>query len=351
MSSGQSFFIKIAKVISIVFFCLLIIDLIVVHHFPHHLIQKTVDIQSPELLYVKLNEFKNFNGVKVLTLGDSLIFGRTMRDRGDIGWENHTFSSQLEDELKRRYPGKPIMVANFGINGVLPSDLENLIRITLPLKPDLIIFDVTLRSFSRDFQDVSSSREWLNNFSIAQNGEFLTNAPLHDFMVNHWALYRMKDLIQALIFDGQPVNFFTRKRNELNSWLQKKSKSTESEVILLFKARSRYDRIDLAEDNPQKKALERALTKLKDAGQPTIAFYATENPEDLGNLIDKDKFTDLQNQLKDVMLKGGNTFEWIGPLGIYDHSNFLDHVHLNQEGYRRLVAEIVNLVTKKIKDF
>lgn len=308
--------------------------------------QRPVDIQSPEMLAVKLDELRRFEGKKIVVLGDSLVFGRTMRDHGDKDWAKNTMPSQLEAALNKDNPDTPVKVLNLGMNGVVPADLDHLIRIVLPLKPDLILFDLSLRSFSRDFEkgpDVMA-RPWLKTFEIAPDGRYRAGAShWQDIIVNAWYLNRIRDTVQALVFDGQPVAYLTRLRDKWDARLKGKPVATEDEFMLILKARARYDRIDLADDNPQKQALDSVLARLRASGQPALGFYATEDNERLEDLIERPKFAALQRQLGSIMAGKDDTIEWLGPLKLYKPSDYLDHVHLNEEGYARLTEKLLPL--------
>ncbi|MVT67115.1 hypothetical protein GPL21_18610 [Bradyrhizobium pachyrhizi] len=314
--------------------------------------QTTIDVQSPAALYAKLEEFRKFDGVKVAVLGDSLIFGRAMRDKGDTAWQAHTLSSQLQNWLAEKHPGQKVLVANFGMNGTLPTDLENLVRIVLPSKPDAIVFDLSLRSFSRDFdrEGETRTRLWLDTLSVDANGTYSTGKGTsgitgwsHDALVNWWFLYRSRDFLQALWFDGSPFNFLMGLRDAADKRLQGSTGATGDElgdVVLLMRARARYEKIDLAPDNPQRQALDRILRRVSEAKQPTLIFYATENPKVLPDLLPQQKFAELQAQLVQIISPRPPDRVYVGPLATLPASEFLDHVHLDKAGYAQLSAEL-----------
>lgn len=295
-----------------------------------------IDIQSPEALYIKLDEIRRFEGRKVVFLGDSLIFGRTMREHSNDDWENQTLPAQMERRFRAQYPDEPALFINLGMNGTIPSDLDKLIALILPLQPDLIVFDLTLRSFSRDFEGDAQTRPWLEEITLSRDGRFRGIDPVSDLMVNHWALYRYRDTFQALLFDGQPSLFLASKRDQLDEWLSGRQRPEADLLILLYKARLRYETVDLLPDNRQTQALERMVAALKAARQPALAFYATENAAVLDDLIERDRYDALQRRFIELTLDADGHLRWIGPLDIYDESDFLDHVHLNRFGYEKL---------------
>jgi lysophospholipase L1-like esterase len=319
--------------------------------------RQTVDIQTPSTLYLKLEELRQFKGTKIVVLGDSLVFGRAMRDKGDKDWQEHTLSSDLQRDLARKYPDRPVMVSNLGMNGTLPVDLEQLVRIVTPLKPDLIIFDLSLRSFSRDFgsDGDAATRNWLRDLRINPNGSYAAASSrtglegfIQDQMVNYWYFYRIRDFLQTLLFGGQPVTFFTDARNTMDDRFKTGAKAKTDQgqgdlddIVLLMRARSRYTNIDLAADNPQRQALDRLLQRLSAEDQAAIIFYATENPQMLPQLLPRPKFDDLQRQLAEIITPATSSRRvFVGPLSIFSAGNFIDHVHLNKDGYERLSREL-----------
>lgn len=318
--------------------------------------RQVVDIQTPSTLYFKLDALRQFKGTKIVVLGDSLIFGRTMRDKGDTDWQKHTLSSQLQEELARKYPDRPVMVSNLGMNGTLPVDLDQLVRIVTPLKPDLLIFDLSLRSFSRDFgsDNDAATRNWLGDLTISATGNYATTSGrtgverlIQDQMINYWYFYRIRDFLQSLLFDGQPVSLFTGVRNAVDTWFKTQAKDKAEgqgdldDIVLLMRARSRYDNIDLAADNPQRQALEKTLQRLSAEDQAAIIFYATENPQMLPQLLPPPKFDALQRQLAEIIAPATSARRaFVGPLSIFSAGDYIDHVHLNRHGYELLSREL-----------
>lgn len=305
------------------------------------MLQKPVDIQSAEMLSVKLDALRKFDGIKIVVFGDSLAFGRSMRDHGDKNWVANSLPSKLHAALAKKYEGHNIMVANLGMNGILPADMDQLVRILDGVAPDLLVFDLTLRSFSREFakDDVRMSRPWLAD--IGQGRKTLADV---------WYLYRLRDTLQALAFDGPPSAWAAKMRDALDAWFKgTQAQSAADPLLLLMRARGRYDQIDVAADNPQVQALESLLARTAVSNRKVIAFYGTENAEMLPDLMDKRTYAKLQKQLKSVMAKGGKNVEWLGPLAVYKPEDYLDHVHLNAQGYDKLVARLMPLVETALK--
>lgn len=310
------------------------------------LFQRSADIQSPVSLYAKIADFQARPGKKVVIMGDSLIYGQTMARHGDAAWQENTLARQLVAKLREKLPGGPIEILDLGMNGALPTDLAELGRIVGAVKPDLLVFDLTLRSFSRDFRtpDAVRTRPWLAETSIDGAGfrlgrEYSLDSRFRQWAANHSILYRLRDFGQSLVFGGQPATYILGLRNALDAWMggSKGTAGDEDELLLLLRARARYASIDLAPDNPQRQALNRLVAQLASARQPTLVFYATESPDIRDQLIEPAQFARLQAELETALNGTGNPLlKYVGPLDVFAPANFLDHVHLDKEGYRRL---------------
>ena len=314
--------------------------------------QRSVDIQSAEVLHAKIADFQARPGRKVVIMGDSLVYGQTMAQHGDPLWQDATLARQLAHALRERLPGEAVEILDLGMNGALPVDLEELARIVGGLKPDLLIFDVSLRSFSRDFGEIDTqrTRKWLNEMAVDNQGNirFERDASVdgwfRSWALNNSALYRLRGFGQSLIFGGQPATYFLGLRNDIDRRLRGAKQPTENddEIILMLRARARYANIDVDPANPQRKALDRLVAKLIAEGQPTLVFYATENAEIRDELIAPDRFKMLEASLKEALRAAeAPLIHYVGPLDTVPPKNYLDHVHLDRQGYGILAKALV----------
>jgi lysophospholipase L1-like esterase len=312
------------------------------------LFQQSVDIQSVGVLHAKIADFQARPGLKIVMMGDSLIYGQTMAQYGDRAWQDATLARQLAERLRERIPGQAVEILDLGMNGALPVDLAELTRIVGALKPDLLIFDLTLRSFSRDFAEAGaqSTRPWLTTMSLDARADLLLDAGsspdawLRAWALNRSALYRLRDYGQSLLFGGQPATYFLGLRNDIDRRLRGETPTGpggEDEILLLLRARARYANIDLAPDNVQRQALDRIVGQLAAARQPTLVFYATESGDVRDQLIAPERFASLQSGLKAALRLDANPLiTYVGPLDSLPPRHFLDHVHLDREGYSLL---------------
>jgi len=321
------------------------------------LLQDIVDIQTPATLYAKLNYFRNFDGRRIAFLGDSVVYGRRMEEAGDSSWRSHTIPSHVETLLRAAFPQQNFLTMNLAMNGALPADVEQAVRLISPLKPDCIVTDISLRAFSADFAAEKNrySRNWLRNMKIDSSFDLHTNDPgwdltgriearLRDLALSYWNLYRMRDFVQWRVFDSEPSEAVRRFRDWLDQRLTAKPPELADPLdgmLLMMKAKNRHDSVTLVDENPQVVALRRTLDRLAADKQCAVFFYATEEKKQLAQLIDPQRYQMLQTRLKQIFtpyIDRGITF--IPPLDSLKSELYLDYGHLGDAG-NAIVAEAV----------
>jgi hypothetical protein len=293
------------------------------------LLQDVVDIQTPATLYAKLNYFRGFDGRRIAFLGDSVVYGRRMEEAGDSNWRAHTIPSHVETLLRAAFPQQNILTMNLAMNGALPADLEQAVRLISPLKPDCIVADISLRAFSADFAAETNrySRNWLRNMQIDNSFDLHTNDPgwdltgriearLRDLALSYWSLYRMRDFVQWRVFNSEPFEAVPL-----------------DDMLLMMKAKNRHDSVTLGDENPQVIALRHTLDRLAADKQCAVFFYATEEKKQLAELMDPQRYQKLQSELKQIFtpyVDRGITF--IPPLDSLKSEFYLDYGHLDDAG-------------------
>jgi lysophospholipase L1-like esterase len=313
---------------------------------------EVVELRSPEALAAKLEYLRTFDGYKCVLLGDSIIVGASMREHGDADWRAHTLNVLLEERLREVMPNRPILVMNLGSNGAVPADLDELARIVTPLAPDLIIGDFGLRSFSADFAGKDRyTQPWLAKFLTpspdrpvvaADQDRHPVDRIVADELASHWSLYRSRDLQQGLLFEGAPRDAVARWRDAR----EKKDTSTaqddfDRQVELLFKARSRYASIDLSPTGEQRRAFESFVQRLAGSRSRVLLFYGTENPDVRDELLDPKRYADLRGQLANIIQPSlSERFRAHPGARNIPGRRYLDHVHIDADGYRMLVDEL-----------
>jgi hypothetical protein len=303
---------------------------------------EVVDIQTEPTFQVKLDALARHNGLKVVLLGDSLIVGETMKIHGDALWRQHTLDAILEKRLRESFPQADLRVFNLGLNGCVPADLQQIVERLGKIQPDLVIMDVNLRSFSSDFapEEERYTRSWLHpegdfaqGFS-AQGVNDRVEAALSGAARSGWSLYAVRDQLQAYYLGGNPKSRLQELRGQ---WEIAGDKDDMADVLLLMKAKKRYDGIHLDSDNPQRLALEGLLSRLRGRGIPCVVFYAREEPNARRDFVDDRRYERLREQLSRVMEPYlGDGTEYLAGCESFLAEEYLDHVHVDAGGYEKL---------------
>ncbi len=311
------------------------------------LLDEPIDLQSPTALFARLDHLRRFPGFKVVVLGDSVAYGRCMQEHGDAQWRQHTLSALLEAKFRQAFPDRPVLVMNLGINGALPADLERLAELLRPCAPDLLIFDVGLRSFSADFAESVLSRPWLKQIALdAKGGYREENEAIRTFLANHWELYRLRDLLQAHLFDGPPRTYLQGLRDRANRAVLGQgtadhSAESEDDLLLALQISARFQSVSFQPANPQRQALERLLTSLENSAQKTLVFYAKENPARISSILSEEQHRQLSDELQMILRHHASTHvAFLPPVAALEPAHFLDLMHLNHAGHAILAEHV-----------
>jgi hypothetical protein len=209
-----------------------------------------VDILTPSTLAAKVRYLTEQKGMRIALLGDSLVAGQVMREHGDTKWRKHTISADLQRRFNER-GRRSASVMNFGMNGLLPADIETLVDAILPTRPDVIVIDVSLRSFSRDFAaaDAQHSRNWLKPGMMFKPSGSVKMLPdqigpskaIERLLLNRWTTYRLRDHLRARYLDGEPKDALMQLRTNITQLRTVAApQGPAAEMKLLLQVRSRY---------------------------------------------------------------------------------------------------------------
>jgi lysophospholipase L1-like esterase len=327
---------------------------------------RIVDIQSAPILDYKLDYLRRHRGRKIVLIGDSLIYGHSLADHGDPDWRRHGLSAQLQERLRQGLPPNAHpLVMNLGMDGSVPGDMECVVRAAADSGADLILFDANIRSFSADFSTPKGelTRPWLRSVAsppgpavsattstahAAWSGRF--DRSLARCAARVWDLYAARDFLQSLAFDAGPRQYLAQARKRLNARLLSQTPGVAAasaapagdawgdDLILLMKAKSRFKTIDFGPENLQRQALERTLRFLAQRRQKAILFYAYEDRVRLRSIIADERYSRLRADLEAVAAPYiGPTLLFLPGAQTIPHERYLDHVHVDREGYRLLL--------------
>ncbi|HUT22979.1 MAG TPA: hypothetical protein VM492_01410 [Sumerlaeia bacterium] len=329
---------------------------------------RIVDIQSAPILDYKLGYLRRHRGRKIVLIGDSLIYGHSLADHGDPDWRRHGLSAQLQERLRQGLPPNAHpLVMNLGMDGSVPGDMEYVVRAAADSGAELVLFDANIRSFSADFSTPKGelTRPWLRTIArppdaasattstaaIAWSGRF--ERSLARCATRAWNLYAARDFLQNLVLDGAPKKYLAQARKRLNARLLGQAPVAAAasaapaapagdawgdDLILLMKAKSRFKTIDFGPQNLQRQALERTLRLLAQRRGKAILFYAYEDRVRLRSIIADERYSRLRADLEAVAAPYiGPTLLFLPGAQTIPHERYLDHVHVDREGYRLLL--------------
>lgn len=298
-----------------------------------------VDIQSPAILEQKLDAISAAPGVKLVVVGDSVPFGRSMLEHGNKDWRSHTLDRALERQLQVRTGRKDIHVFNLGMNGALPADVGVVAGAAIDHGADIILSDVTLRSFSSDFRNVEErfSRRWLSDFDKRL-----------DPVSRYWRAFGLRDFFQWRLMNGSPRDALNNLLRISNNRLLGKE-TGDDPLLMLLAARQRYASISLDGGHPQLAAFEQMLVHADGADVPVVLFYATENPGQVQQIIDPQSRARLLDQLARVIDAAPGRVVYQPPIDDLAEERYLDQVHLDAEGYRQLGSLLVDQIIPLIE--
>src|SRR5207249_9354125 len=103
------------------------------------------------------------------------IYGYGLYENGDLDWRKHTLPRLIEGRLANLMVHQDVLVMNLGMNGATPADIERLTQLVMTSGVDLLVLNLSLRSFSADFSspEAQFSRPWLTTMTITSNGTYV----------------------------------------------------------------------------------------------------------------------------------------------------------------------------------
>jgi hypothetical protein len=317
-----------------------------------NLSNERVDIQSPYTLCAKIDHLRNYKGAKVVLLGDSVVYGSRL-ERHTTQWRDGSLDANLRREPAIKSLAADVLVMNLGMNGALPVDQNDVLRLLTGARVDLLIMSVNLRSFSGDFADAAStrSRPWLKRVSIDAEGncdpgssnDDRTEHTMASFVGANLALMKLAPYMQAYWLDGTPRDAVRASWKQLNERMLE----TDPDEILVresfdqMQAAERYQSVDLSRTHPQIQALDTGLRAIASVARSAIVFYAQENPEARPNLLDDGRYHELRNQLDGLVTADvGHNVIYLSEVKELEPFLYADHVHPTAQGYQTLARAL-----------
>ena len=312
------------------------------------------DIQSPYSLEARLKALNDFEGARIVVMGDSVALGKVMAEHGDENWREHTLAAVLAKLWQADHPGQPTLALNLALNGAVPADLEKLVELLADINIDLLVIDVAMRSYSKDFETQSNlfSRDWLPLLATKGQGRlYITekDAPAKRFESSLSSLartvlplYALRDNVRERFFDGEPREALSRLIKKILVGYPSEEQKENELFDLLLKSQRRYETVNFEADNPQRQATERMLDLLRTRKQKTVVFYTKENPELIDSVMDMNRHAQWLEEFAAFIagFADSGLITYIPPIPELNSDLYLDISHVNAEGYQILGQRI-----------
>ncbi len=331
-----------------------------------HLDERLVDIQSRDALRAVAARLGREAGA-VGFLGSSLVFGRHLESAHAAGWPQYTLSAQYAALTRHR--GRPVTSVNLGVEGVLFDELDCMAAEALAQRPSLLFVNVSPRPFAADFAGDEVDGETHVDRGLCPDRkrplDRLTG-PLRDALFTHIALLRERDTAQfarwsgpprlalvaalrarfGLVAPGAPTPTPTEGSDATDAW---DAPESEEEAAVLremqwrIRAARRYDSIEVGPQHPQAASLRALVRRLAAAASTRVVlFYVEEDMMPLAEQADIPRF-ERQRAAFVAMVEGlaraaRIPFTVVRTTELGAH--YVDHVHLDTEGYARLAARL-----------
>ncbi len=228
------------RVLILIVIFLIVVDAVVRVSLPRYVRSDAHRLPSDDLQTLRLwkEKISSARGVSVVFLGDSFLFGGGVRD------ENETIPWYAARQLEARFPGKQIDVCNLSLAGCTPADALMILRYVVDAKPDLVVYDVNVRWFNSDQQNVARTDLYrltpgyippgMPEAVSSTAGQSAGESRLSTFVARWWALYRYRIPLDDLLLGQTPQEkvSLALREHSLKYLLPQAQKDTPEQVEL-----------------------------------------------------------------------------------------------------------------------
>ena len=311
--------------------------------------KRSADLTNSNIYLSKLRQL-GVSHPSIALLGDSQIVGEVMAQNGDREWRLHTLDRMLEAELRERPGLEKSQVVNLGANGLLPVDLEFMARDALNHGADVLAFNLSLRFLSADFDlpDKTQELSWLRE--LCRKGVTTRRCGVMGAVSPYIPMYDLTAVLEQQYLGGPLEGVVSRLAQALHKrWMDNVDDDATNAMLLLIKARNRFDSVVFDEHRRQVAALRRVFDMVQVRHAKALVFYSMEEPSQFNQIMPAAKAdvvrSSLLGWLKTVQ---SDRISIVGADYKIPSQYYLDYMHLNRSGYRllasRLLSPLANLV-------
>lgn len=302
-----------------------------------------------ETLKLWKEQLKSGEGLKVVFLGDSVVYG------GGVPQENETIPAYFCRALRLLIPDQRVEVYNFSLPGCTPQDTLNILKFILDSKPDLVIYDVNIGWFgskkAMEHPNLASLSKAEKNPAVPVASSSLdtelknTRGRIEDvltaFVSKHWVLYRNRIFLNYVFF-GRPLREIVKVEVEPRQKENRAAGITEGNELykpwyeknfdVLKQTRGRLGYCNLDEGNVHWLMYNQLIYTLNKAGVKAVFFTVPRNSTLLAryDLLDRPVLSRQEEKLRKAAETRG--IEVLDYTFLVDDRFFVDTVHPTREG-------------------
>ena len=311
--------------------------------------KQSTDIATPDIYIAKLRQLAAAHP-SVALMGDSQIVGETMEQNGDRQWRRHTLDRVLKSRLRQRTGLETTQVVNFGTNGLLPTDLEFMVRDALDQNVDTLVFNVSLRFLSADFEQPKDeqSRMWLRD--LCRYGTIVRGCGLAG-LSSYVPMYDLSAVLQQQYLGGPLQGAIPRAAQGLyKRWLAKPDDEISNAMLLLVQARSRFKSVAFDANRKQVQALQRTFEEIESRHARALVFYSVEEPLQFDQIMPRGNADAVRSGLL-AWLKSfrSDRVRIVGADYTIPAAHYLDYMHLDDGGYVMLADNLLDPLASLIE--
>ena len=298
--------------------------------------------------------------INVLFLGDSVAYG------AGVG-ENESIPAYLEEELKGLFPGKKVRVWNLAVPGSEPGDLYCVLRRVSYLHPDAVVADFNLLFYGKASIKDPVAFNWLYldpglPADAVQKVNTVYPRPFPDrvaeFFDRYFPLYHYRELINSVLFGGHPRDKVEAKLKALWQKLSgggvAASAASPGPAAAADRAKQRekvafmYDSSPInTETNAAYLFSEAVLEFLERQEYPSFVFLTDQNRDILGPLVTNPGFVSNARLVESLLRR--YQVPYLSFFGRMPGESFVDHVHLNPDGNRKVARELARELAPRLR--
>jgi hypothetical protein len=292
----------------------------------------------------------------IVVIGDSVMYG------AGVG-ASQTVAGYLQQELERLLPGRSVRVWNLAIPGSEPGDMYFALRRIEQLQPDAVVADLNMLFYGPASIKDPLAFNWLYldeglpKDALAQLNSIYPRSVedrAADFLASHWAIYRYRDLFNAILFKKHPRDKLDEIMNTVNGRLglkkepavppspEQQRKQKLAQIAFMYQS----EPID-ENTNPAYGFTRAALERLESLGMPALVVLTAQNEEMLGKMVNNPVFRANVDKVRSLIKSYDVTC--VDVYGRIPGDLFVDHVHLNPEGNKLLAREIAGQLAGQLE--